>query len=140
MVNNKIDIVGNTAQVMAAAPRCMNRMWSCDLLEHIENVGTIVREFDRAYTLGAITDLPVFSFQIPATFRIRPTASYTDYIDELLLRKSPALSTIQHYISKMPLQVIVQWMQKFYEELPCFMLPHYKMTMYSCIFRKPTER
>ena len=152
-----VDIVGDVAQVLAALPKgCVQRVWSYHFLEHVEDVAIIMRELGRVCAPDAIVELTVPHFSNPYYFsdptHRRSFGLYTmcyfcnDYlfsrrvpryglIPEFELRgvdlvfKSPPRRYLRYGIKKM-LQTIInscRWMQEFYEEILCFMLPCYEV-------------
>lgn len=152
-----VDIVGDVAAVLSALPAgCVDRVWSYHFLEHVDDVGAIVRELGRVCAPDAIVDLTVPHFSNPYYFsdptHRRPFGLYsmcyfcTDRlfsrrvphygltpVFELrsvdLVFKSPPPRYLRYGFKKL-VQTVVnsgRWMQEFYEEMLCFMLPCYEI-------------
>jgi SAM-dependent methyltransferase len=152
-----VDIVGDVAQVLASLPDgCVDKVWSYHFLEHIEDVGAIVQELGRVCVPGAIVDLTVPHFSNPYYFsdptHRRPFGLYSMCYfcsDRLFSRRVPrygitplfelhSVSLVfkspppryMRYGFKKLVQAIVnssRWMQEFYEEMLCFMVPCYEV-------------
>jgi len=130
MVINKIAIVGDMPQVLASPPSgYMRRICLCDFLERIEDVCTIVSGSDRAYEGSAITNLTLPHFS-DSNYFSDPThrRQFWLYSIRYFCANHVLFRQIQRCFSKKPLQSMVQWMQKFYEDFLCLMLPRYNMT------------
>lgn len=152
-----VDIVGDVAAVLSALPAgCVNKVWSYHFLEHVDDVGAIVRELGRVCAPDAIVNLTVPHFSNPYYFsdptHRRPFGLYsmcyfcTDRlfsrrvprygltpVFELrsvdLVFKSPPPRYVRYGFKKI-VQTLVnsgRWMQEFYEEMLCFMLPCYEI-------------
>ncbi len=152
-----VDIVGDVVQALAALPAgCVDRVWSYHFLEHVDDVGAIMRELGRVCAPRAIVDLTVPHFSNPYYFsdptHRRPFGLYTmcyyctdrlfsrrvpryglDPVFELLnvdlVFKSPPPRYLRYGFKK-AVQAIVnsgRWMQEFYEEILCFVLPCYEV-------------
>ena len=152
-----VDIVGDVAEVLKALPTgCVDRVWSYHFLEHIDDVGAIVKELGRVCAQGAVVDITVPHFSNPYYFsdptHRRPFGLYSmcyfctenlfsrsvprygitpmfEILNVDLVFKSPPPRYLRYGFKKI-MQAIVnssRWMQEFYEEMLCFIMPCYEV-------------
>lgn len=152
-----VDIVGDVASVLRALPEgCVDRVWSYHFLEHVPDVGLIMRELGRVCATNAVVELTVPHFANPfyssdPTHR-QPFGLYTmSYFcdDRLFSRRVPKYGLVPlfdlrsvdlifksppprylRFAFKKALQFVFNssyWMKELHEEMFCHVLPSYEV-------------